>query len=343
MAATQMFCDSFDHYDTAHMLLKWTALQGVYASNGVIDPTGGTNGSGAFTGFATNLAYTFPIADNAFVIGFSFRYTVAGSSGAILQIASGATQLVSIQINSSAELSLVRPQDGYVFGSDSTALAINTWYYIELKVQISTATAAGWCQVRVNEVVVIDASSAYTAWGTATTANNVFVGSICGTGDSFVVFIDDFVAQTGSGADYFGAVKIEALYPNSDGAFSDLLATGASSGYICISENPPNDGTTLISGANSGNKSTFGFTQPSLTVAAVYAMQVVIMADSSGTEAKVFEPVFYIGSSTYTGTSLYPTNTYMMYTQVFLTNPATSAAWGTTDTATLQAGIEIVS
>ena len=143
------FTDSFDHYST--LLEKWTTTGG-----GVSIQAGqGRRGGQSFrvnSGQATKTIDAQP----TWIVGFALRFSTNNSSiNTLVRLLDGATTQVDLRINADSTLSVVRAGAAVTGGTSVIALSPNTYYYIELKVTISSSIAAGSWKVRVNGVDAI--------------------------------------------------------------------------------------------------------------------------------------------------------------------------------------------
>lgn len=68
------FCDSADHYDTTHILSKWTAASGVSVSS-----SAGRNGNGLLLAAGGNIDKTLGL-QSKFVVGFAYRVNLSGGT-----------------------------------------------------------------------------------------------------------------------------------------------------------------------------------------------------------------------------------------------------------------------
>lgn len=199
------------------------------------------------------LRYQFGAANGngPFFLRIYFRYAAAPSAAnQIMQfLDSSAVMRAAIELNSDGTLQL-RDEDGTI-GSPSSALVADTWYRVELMVDISGAGGAHIVTARIDGTNFATASNRNISTG----VNLIRIGgNLAGeaqtTGDWF---FDDVAVNDATGSfqtSWPGSGKVIMLVPNAAGEANAWLNTaggaGASTNFQLVDEIPPNDGTDLV-------------------------------------------------------------------------------------------------
>lgn len=154
----------------------------------------------------------------------------------------------NITMNTDGTLSLLKVSGAQV-GSNSSAVPLNTWTYIELK---DDASGVGALEGRLNgSVFATGANSAQGTWA------RVLWGNITGTQTSNDVLFDD-IAVTDVGTGYPGSTSEAFIQPSGDGDAHQWLQTaggaGSATNYTLVNEIPPNDATSFVNTVTLNNQ-----------------------------------------------------------------------------------------
>jgi hypothetical protein len=288
-----------------------------------------------------NITKTLPVSGNIAIVGIAARFGTAPSSiEDVFEVREGTTVHVALSLNSSRQLVVRRGTTTLATGT--TVLALNNWYYLELKTAIHDTT--GTYEVRIDGV----SEAALTATGVDTnnagtsTWNNVL---LYGAGAS--VYYDDFYVCDGSGAaprnTFLGAVKVETLYPQTDAVAAGSNAgltpsTGTDHGAL-VDENPANT-SDYNSSPTVGLKDTYNY--PSLTLTGtILGIQTNLYVAKSDAAVRQVCAVVRAGGVDYDGATVSPLTTFSYFSEVRAQNPNTSVDWTSSDIATLQAGMKV--
>ena len=216
-------------------------------------------------------------------------------------------------------------RNGTVIGSTSTyALIPAAWSYVEFKAIFST-TGTGTCEVRINGVVILTATSVTNATTTATAAVTQF--NIGGTGFTGTSYCTDFyVVDGGSGSNtsYLGDVQVVEVYPNgagvnsawtanvgpftltsvnTTGVYQGTITGGASNAYVGYNfnvtgfTNGANNVTGAVCTASTATALTLTATTISETHAGSAAFQAITQAGINGTGTRPNGDVTYVSSN----------------------------------------------
>lgn len=176
-----------------------------------------------------------------------FYLYIASAPAALTQIMIGRdtnwpVNRVGIRLNANRTLELWDEDQGVQLGSDSSALNLNQWYRIEVKFDNSDSTSAAI-------IAYIDGVefARGSRFGSAAEPNLIRLGVI--TSATCDLYFDDVAINTGSGSfqtSLPGEGSIVHLKPNATGDNSGGTYTGATTGWECLDEVPPDEATTYV-------------------------------------------------------------------------------------------------
>jgi hypothetical protein len=318
-----IFVDGFDHYATADLPKKWQI-----SDSPAILTTGGRRGGGALTTASAGQAYKyFPLNYTTLIIGFSMKYTGSPNSsrGEFLRIFDSAVQHLSVVVTFTGAVNVLRgSSSGTLLGSSAAAiLQAGAENYIEVKAFIHDS--AGMVEVRVNGVPVLTLTDQDTRNGGLASANGFALGQWV----NFVTYtFDDLYVCDNSGSlnsDFLGDCRVDTLYPNADGTYSDLACSIGTAHYSLV-DDPTLTTGDYVSGGTVGMKDSYEFTNI-VTAAAIHGVQLVncSMKDDSGPRS-VANIVRSAGADT-TSAPMPLTLAPSFYVSLYETDPATSVAW----------------
>jgi hypothetical protein len=339
-----LFFDGFDHMGTSGVTLasKYSENSATGYNLPVASPV--RTGTGACQIGYPSLVTKPLAASGAAIVGFAFRcgaFRVDDIVGLYEGSTSTGTLHVALAQTTGGLLTIKRGST--VLQTSSYAMALNAWYYIELKVVIHDTT--GSYDVRVDGVSVLSATGVDTRNG-GTTGQWDRVGF---SNASFATdrFIDDFYVCDASGAaprnTFLGAVKVETLYPQTDAVAAGSNAgltpsTGTDHGAL-VDETAPNT-TDYNSAATVGAKDTYNYPSLSLT-GSILGVQTNLYVAKSDTAARQVCAVVRAGGVDYDGANISPLTAFSYFSEVRAQNPNTSNDWTSSDIASLQAGMKV--
>jgi hypothetical protein len=340
-----LFFDGFDHYgNNANPATfgKWGAASGTQQQQtSPTNPRTGTHALKGSGGSASTLTTKVLPASGGAVLGVAWQ-TPSFVALDLLQILEGATIHLVLAVTAGGLLTVKR--GGTVLATGTTVLAINSWYYLELKAVIHDT--AGSYEVRIDGVV----EAALTASG-VDTRNGGATGQwdrVVLAGPSVVLqYVDDLYICDTSGAaprnTFLGPVKVETLYPETDAVAAGSNAgltpsTGTDHGAL-VDETTPNT-TDYNSSPTVGLKDTYNY--PSLTLTGtILGIQTNLYVQKSDTAARTVCAVVRAGGTDYDGANVSPLTTFSYFSEVRAQNPNTSNDWTSSDIASLQAGMKV--
>lgn len=272
------------------------------------------------------------------VLGFAYLYgnrPSAGSGTPVGSITDAGSRQCEWGINTIGQLVVMR--SGTVLGTSTRLLDVGIWYYIELKVTVNNST--GSFELRVNGEAWITGSGVDTQQSGNAYANGYRVGQLGGGTTSIgVTRVDDLYYAD----DWLGDIRVDTLYPSGNGNSSLWVGSDGNStdNYLLVDETPPNDGTDYVGSPTVGDLDTYAFGD--LPVAGtVHAVKVKMRAAKNDAGAKSINAVVRDSGTDYDGASQAVSTSYLYYDELYLTNPATAAAWTDTEVNAAEFGVKV--
>lgn len=318
-------------------------------ASGTVDVAYGKNGKGMRVGDTTNGRYVVSLPDvsqgDTLIVGMNVRPATNTGNGLF---AFGLNDQIDAtwqnHIGVSTDFSLNRWKIWYQNGTDYTSegtLALNAWYYVELKAVLDAAPNGSW-------EMVIDGLTVASQTGVSTLDSGQPFGLYVGGGhvntcDDF--HIDNLYICDGSGTvnnDFLGPCKVETIYPSGNGTTSGMTGSDADQidNYALVDEQPV-DTADYVEAATEGAKDTYAFNDL-VGAELVHGVDVVWHAQKTDTDAKLLRPVVRSSGTDYTGTSTALSNgTWADYHELFETDPDTSAKWTPAGVNGAEFGIEV--
>ncbi len=324
-----LFCDGFDHYDTAHGGEKWDSFNANVQS-------GGREGNCLFAGFRQGATKNVQNSA-ALIVGAAINPIDYGTE--LFEFQDAANTQVQLFLTSAGALQ-IQDGNGNVLGTSASGVVrTGTWQYVEISVVFS---ATGSATVHVNSASVLSLSGINTIPSGNSYANGVgFLGS--GDGTSF----DDVYICDGTGTvnnNLLGDVKIVLATPNGNGRVNQLSRTGGTSAgnYTAVNNNPPDDDTSYVSSATAGQIDAYTITSIG-SVASIKAVQLVASSRKDDAGSRVLALGFGNGTTESYDSGHPLGNSYTMLLRPLDQNPLTSASWATTDLSSAQLALEVIS
>jgi hypothetical protein len=318
----------------AHYVGKWTVLQG--ASTSI--QSGGVSGQYLrLSGTSQPVASRTLTAQGTWVLGFRVR--LAQTPSAVCGVLDTATVQVDLLGNADGTLS-VRRGGSTVLGTSTATLALNTWYYVELKV-VGSGTS-GAATVRVNGTAVLTLTGVNTQQTANATANTVRLGQQATSGN---LDYDDVYVLDGSGGvntDFLGDCRVEQVLPTGAGA-TTAWTPSAGANYAAVDDAPPNGDTDYVSSATAGQTDTYACGDLAVaTSGTVKAVQATASCRKDDAGSRSVALVTRPGSTDRVGATQSVLDTYSMLPQVWDTNPDTAAAWTVAEVNASQFGERLI-
>lgn len=141
---------------------------------------------------------------------------------------------------------------------------------------------------------------------------------------------------------YHGEKRCASFYPSGNGNSSQLDGSDGNStdNYLLVDETTPDDDTTYVQSSTVNEIDTYAMGNMSdvSDVAAVYARNYVRKTDAAARESKT---VLRSGGTDYLGSAKSLISTYVGDRTLYLTDPATSAAWTPSGVDAVEVGIKV--
>jgi len=329
-----LFMDGFDHYVEADITKKWTS-----ASNAAYTTMGTTGGRhGGYLGVSGNQGYIYKVFSSGLATVYTgFACSIAAYSTGDITLASfrDATVLHLVLCVNSSNILEVRlgSSTGTLIGSGSSVVSESAWHYIEWAVTIDNT--AGAVIVKVDGVTEINVSGVDTQNGGTATATTLWLGA---ASNGRVCFFDDLYISDSA---LLGDVRIDTLYPTSDGAHTDFTPSTGTSHYACVDE-PQIGLSDSVYSSTVGAVDTYGLGDlPSGASGTIYAVQVNNIASKSDAGARSIASVVRSGTSESTSSATALASTAVDNLAIFATDPATSTAWTVSGINGMEAGTKV--
>lgn len=335
------FFDGFDMYDGTTS----TAQQRGWTTTGITyNQTGRFTGSKAvsFSANTQNMAWTLAAAIASLSVGFAFKVDTAALAGAstgvpVIAFYNGAT--LQAQLGYTTNGAIVTGRGDFV--ANQIAISANSliiaaaWNYIEI--EFTRHASTGVFKVYLNGVLVAALNSTGVNTGSLDINKIFFAGT--GNGTTSTVFDDFYVTNT---ATRLGERRVEYLPVSVDTATKDWTASTGTNHAALLDEIPSNGDTDYISDSVVGHKDLFDVTDLSSTPTNIDAVQVVMIARKDDATTRQIRHNMKNGATTTNGTTQTMAATYSTFSDLYLTNPNTAAAWTASDVNATQAGVEVV-
>jgi hypothetical protein len=319
----------------ANYNLKWTTMSGV-----TINTASGRNGQGIDFNSSVDLAARTFDNQPTWVIGAAVRVENFAAAMSLFDVQDAGTTQDSLRLNTDGTL-YVRRGASTTLGTSTFALIPNTWYYVEWKITLAGGTS-GATEVRVNNTSRLSLSGVNTLQTANAYANTVRI--VTGT-SSFSVSYDDIYIFDGTGSlnnDFAGDSRVELLLPTGAGA-TTAWTPSAGANYTCVDEAAPNSDTDYVSSATAGQTDTYTFGNLSVAGGTVKAVQVSAFHRKDDAGSRNLALVARPGSTDRLGTTVLVADSYNYATQMWETNPDTSAAWTVAEVNAAEFGVRLMS
>lgn len=330
--ATTLFLDSFDHYDTSEIALKWNRVSGGNTISLVNQRTGraclsiGGAGSGPSLTFNNRTTVVMSTAYNPF----------GGLGGAPLGLDSDSigNNQIALFATSAGILQVITSFPGGTRYTVPAQFNQQQGVYVryELKVVIAGGTGGSF-ELRVNGLVALAVSGINTD-PTGTGHANIFsLGGLGGGADSY--HDDVYLAD-----DFLGDIIVVEQTPNADGFYTAWTPLTGVNHFAMVNEIPPDGDTSYVSSQNVGDSDTYLFPLPSfVTPATVVARQTVHYARKDLAGTRIFAPLLRQGGADFVGADQsIGLTTYTFYKQAFSVNPVTGLPWTVSDLTSCEIG-----
>jgi hypothetical protein len=333
-----IFMDSFDHYATGDVLMKWTS-----ANTMAINATGrnGTNGL-QLTSQNGYVAKTLD-AQSTWRMGAAWQSpSPTDGNAAIFNLVDSTIVHIELGCDASGHLAVYRGRrnaGGTVLGVGTTVLSPNTWYYVELHAVIHDTTGA--VTVRLNEVAEITLTNQDTRNGGNASADIAVVGY--GINFTTTSYDDVYILNGSDASAFWGDVRVQSIFPTAEGNSSAWTPSTGTDNSALVDETAPNGDTDYTSSSTTSQKDTFVTSNVTPTSGTVKAVQWLADVRKDDAGARTVCPVYRHSSTDYDGTAQSVLSSYTYLRETTLLNPGTGSAWTISDVNAAEFGIKLVS
>lgn len=341
--------DSFDYGDFS---LKYNHALGVGRSN--------INASTPY-GFGRSLVVSensgydqhdrvFTAADTV-IVGCHFLpgsgTSLAATSDCFLTFLTDAGASVQIYVGIKDSRWTVWRGSTIIIQSPVTAVPLSGWYWVEAKVTVHGSS--GYVELRVNEVVIGTFSGNTKNTGTSNQVDTVrmsgpaFGGPVGGNPVANPFYWDDLVIMNALGSslnDFIGERRVRSTAPIAAGASTQFTPTGSANNWDNVNDVPYNSATYNAS-STTGQRDTYDMPNLDSASTSVLAVQLTTIALKSDAGAAALKPALKSSSTIAYGATMTLTASAAAQTDIFLVDPATSAAWLPAAVGTMEIGAEV--
>lgn len=336
------FMDGFDHYASADLSAKWSAVS---LQSGSLSSSGGRFGGGFLT-LATGFSSTYArkTLDNqaTWIVGFALNYAVAPTvTSNIFRFLDAGTTQNEIQLTASGILRWTR--NATLLASGSTVLSAGSWYYIEIQMTVSSSVSANSCILSINGVPEITLAAATSTKTTSrSTADTIELTAPVGT--QFAVSFDDVYICDGTGSknnSMLGDCRVEALLPTAAGTTTQWTSISGSN-YANVNASSPDGDTTYVASSGITQKDTYTMGDLSTSPSSIFGIQTVLDIRKDDAGSRSIAAVIRSGGSDYDGATTPVGDTYGMATEIRELDPNGSVAWTPSAVNAMEAGVKLV-
>ena len=335
-----LFFDNFGGYATADLAKAgWNLITGGTA--GTVVSSGGRQSGPYFQtatlAFVSEYRTTGFAASATVTVGFAFIGVTTFTGNTLVGFYDNGTIQCALAILGTGQLRVVRGTTTDVTsGTSVSALAIDTWYYIEMKVTIADSIGAGTCEVRVNGSTWITVATGQDLKSTANaTCNMVSFGKLIALSATFRytdIYIDN-------GTTFLGDCTVSTLTVSGAGT-TNTLTTGTSAD---VDDATPDSDSTYAESAVNGQLATFAMSNlPSVptTIHAVSPQNCVRKTDGG---AKQFGAVVRSGGTDYVQATANALDSFIYDAPILTVDPATGVAWVAAGVNAVEVGVKVLS
>ncbi len=331
-----LWFDGFDQYGTSSVSGS-TILSRNYT---VSSPGTASLVAGRFgVGYAVNpgiwintLKKVTTNTDATLTVGIALKWIDPESDWAFLTIYDGASEACSIWLNATGKLALRVGSTEY--DSSIFTVTLNTWYYFEFKIHCTSASNFDY-ELRMGGNTLFSGSNTHKG-GTHTYVDTVSIMSANWKGS---MVIDDYYITNGA-TGFLGNIRVQTLYPTGDTATVQWTPSTGTTHYNLVDENPANDDTDYIGDSVSGHVDLFDVGDSTYSPTILAVMEGVDCKDSAAPSTLQLECVSG-GQTSDSANKTVPITSYTCVTNIWETDPGTSAAWTVSNFNAAQFGVKI--
>ncbi len=299
--------DGFDHYGSAQAAEKfWGGTP-----FGMV-PGRGFGGQGIEVIVNNPIYKVFPSTYSTIFASAAFKLN--NSSGRIMTLETAAGVVVAeVGIGAGNKL-ILSDGAGSLLATGTTTVAVSTWFYVGLKVIVGVS---GHGTVQLNGGAEI--ASTLGNFGSTNIGRIAFWNMSLG-GDTSV---DDVVVLDSSGSaplnDFLGDVRVETLYPVTDGHYTAWTPKIAGPHYQMVNEHLIDGDGTFVYDASPGDIDSY---KMDTFIGSIYGAQLNIGARKGDASVRQIAPLIRQSGTDYLGTTSTLSADYVFYSWLLDTDPA---------------------
>lgn len=266
--------------------------------------------------------YTTLVVGGAFIYSVSSGLTIPSSSANLMRFIGSGVEGITIGHDCVGRVSVYRGGT-FIGASNNNVLRPDIWNYVEVKILFATG-ATGTVTVKVNGLTVCSLSTIQTA------VTNAFCNQVMFGASAQLVRIGDLYICDTTGAvnnDFLGDIAVRALLPSGAGSNTNWTLTGAATNYQAVNASTPDDDTSYVSSRTASQRDTYAMTDLPAQVTAVKGVQINLLARKDDASPRSIMPSIKSGATTADGADIPLGETYQFFSQMFESDPNTSAAW----------------
>lgn len=312
-----VFMDGFDSYNGTGAAPTGVQARWTGAPASLVAGRFGTGQAATYT--AGSAASTSPLFTGvaSFTCGFGVFLTSFNDTVRAFSFLSGVTVHVALRFNIDGSITALR--DTTVLGSSAAGVLLaSTWHTVECEVVISDTV--GRVTIYVDGASVLNLTAQDTRNGATTTVDTfsrVNVGPAMRLDDLYI---------TDSATKPTAALRIETLYPTSDGATLNWTPSTGVSHFGVVDEAQAST-TDYISASLVGDVDELNMGDLSATPTAIEAVALVLYALKTDATARTLFPGVKSGATTSDGTAVALSTTGGRFDRIMAVDPNTAAAW----------------
>ena len=329
------FVDGFDHYSLpAQLSMKYQTL----SISDATFMTGRRVGSQALLFRSAEWISVTLDNQNTWIVGLAVYFVGNGTEAIVRFYDTAGDVQASVVVQTNGTIRLYRGTTSTSLAISDLALNLNTWYYLEVKINI--ADSGGLFEARVNEQVWATYTGDTKQTSVAGASRVIFYGRAADNA------IDDLYICDGTGSsnnDYLGDCRVDTIYPNGTGAHSSFTPQGSGTNWENVDETLMDEDSSYNHSNTIGHKDSFAFTNLPAITGTIFGVQACIGARKDDAGVRVVRPLTRIDGTDYEGGDQYLASSFLFARNIWEQNPDTSSAWVQADIDDAEFGYKIQS
>lgn len=329
------FVDGFDHYSLpAQLNMKYHTL----SIDDATFMTGRRAGSQALLFRSAEWIAVTLDNQTTWVVGLAVYFVGNGTEAIVRFYDTAGDVQASVVVQTNGTIRLYRGTTNTSLAISDLALNLNTWYYLEVKINI--ADSGGLFEARVNEQVWVTFTGDTKQTSVAGASRVILYGRAADNA------IDDLYICDGTGSsnnDYLGDCRVDTIYPNGTGVYSNFTPQGSGTNWENVDETLLDEDTSYNHSNTIDHKDSFAFTNLPAITGTIFGVQACLGARKDDAGVRVVRPLTRIDGTDYEGGDQYLASSFLFARHLWEQNPDTSAAWTQADIDDAEFGYKIQS